>query len=73
MENDFLLKRMTGRGSWVAQLVECLTLGFGSGRDRVVVGWSRGSGSALSEESAWDPSPSALLLLSARSVCLSIK
>ena len=44
----------------MAQLVERLTLDFGSGQDLRVVRSSPMSGSALSGESAWDsPPPSA--------------
>ena len=39
-------------GTWVAQLVERLTLGFDSGHDPRVVGWSLKSGSVLSVEPA---------------------
>ena len=31
---------MKGRGTWVAQLVEYLTLGFSSGHDLGVMRWS---------------------------------
>ena len=44
---------------WVAQLVKCLTLGFGLGHDLRVIGWILASGSALSGEPAGD----SLLLL----------
>ena len=51
----------------MAQLVECLTLGFGSGYNPRVMGSSPVSGSALNMEPAWDSlslslSPSATLL-----------
>ena len=53
----------------MVQLVEHLTIGFGSGHDLRVLGWSPRSGSMLGGESAWrissspsappfDPSPS---------------
>ena len=48
------------RDAWVAQSVECPTLGFGSGHDLRVVRLSPASGSALSGESVCDslsPSP----------------
>ena len=41
-------------GTWVAQLVEHLTLGFGSGHDPRVVESSPASRSMLSLEPAWD-------------------
>ena len=41
-----------GEGSWVAQWVEHLTLGFCSGRDPRVVGFRPVSGSVLSVEPA---------------------
>ena len=36
-------------GAWAAQLVECLTLDFGSGHDLRVVEWSPASGSTRFE------------------------
>ena len=41
-------------GAWVAQSVEHLTFGFGSGHDPRVVGLSPMSGYMLSTEPAWD-------------------
>ena len=41
-------------GIWVAQSVEHLTLGFGSGDDLIGVKSSPAWGSMLSVESAWD-------------------
>ena len=40
------------RDDWVAQLVECLTLDFGSGHDLIVMGWSPKSDSELGVETA---------------------
>ena len=40
-------------GTWVAQLVECPTLDFGSDHDLWVLGFSPMLGSPLSKESAW--------------------
>ena len=58
----FLLDQKQGMGgAWVAQLVECLTLGFSSGQDLRVLGSSLALVSVLSRESAC-PSPSAPLL-----------
>ena len=37
-------------GTWVAQLAEHPTVGFGSGHDPRAVGWSPASGSTLSVE-----------------------
>ena len=51
-------KRSLYCGMWVAQSVEHLTLGFGSGHDSRVVG----SGSALDVDLAWGPPPSVPLL-----------
>ena len=45
-------KILTFRGAWVAQSAKWLTLGFGSGLDLRVLGWSPTSGSVLSIESA---------------------
>ena len=56
-----LSKVMPCRSTWVAQLIECLTLDFGSGHDPRVIRSSPASGSVLSVEPAWDsfsPSPS---------------
>ena len=39
-------------GTWVAWLVECLTLSFSSGHDLTALGLSPESASALSTESA---------------------
>ena len=53
---------LTFWGTRVAQLVERLTLDFGSGHDLSAMNLSPASGSALSLEHAWDslsPSPSA--------------
>ena len=47
-------------GAGVAQSVKCPTLGFDSGPDLMVAGWSPALGSALSWESASRFSPSAL-------------
>ena len=55
------IKRITSSGAWGAQLVECLTLDFGSGHDLRVVRLNPALGSMLSMESALDslsPSPS---------------
>ena len=49
------------RGAWVTQLVEHQNLGFGSGLDLVVMGWSAMLGSVLRADSASD-SPSLSLL-----------
>ena len=55
-------------GAWVAQLLTCSTLDFGSGHDLTVVESSPMSGSVLGVQPAWDslslsllPSSSALL------------
>ena len=40
------IKKRLGRGAWVAQSVECPTLGFGSGRDFLVCGIKSQVGSA---------------------------
>ena len=42
------------RGTWVVQLVERLTLDFGSGHDPRVTGLSPNLGSVLSVEPPWD-------------------
>ena len=44
MEYYIVLKIMkkTGQGTWVAQSMECLTLGLGSGHDLRVMGSQRG-------------------------------
>jgi len=41
-------------GFWVAQSVKCLTLGFNTGPDLTVVGWSPRCGSVLSAKSPYD-------------------
>ena len=46
------LKIKLQRGTWMAQSVKHLTLGFGSVDDLRVVGWSLVWGSVLSGESA---------------------
>ena len=43
---------MADRGTWMAQLIEHPTLGFGSGCDLRVLGSSSMLGSVLSEEPA---------------------
>ena len=48
------LRKTTLRDAWVAQLVECLAIDFGSGHDPRVVGSSPVLGSALNVEPAWD-------------------
>ena len=50
----FALKITKLWGAWVAQLVKCPTLDFGSGHDLRVMELSHELGSALSMESAWD-------------------
>ena len=56
-----IIKKQTW-GAWVAQLVKCLTVDFGSGHDPRVVGWSPVLGSVLGVDPAWDSlSPSAPL------------
>ena len=65
-------KSLEIRGTWVAQLVKRLTLGFGSGHDLTVCGIKPCVGlHALSAEPAWDslslslcPSPTRALTLS---------
>ena len=47
-------KNKTLRDTWVAQLVEPLTLDLGSGHGPRVTGSSPSSGSVLSVEPAWD-------------------
>ena len=47
-------KNYEKRGTWVAQLVNCMTLDFSSGHYLRVVGSSSTSGSSLSAESACD-------------------
>ena len=64
-KNGQLKKQLDSQGAWVAQLVGCPTLAFGSGHDLMVV--RSMSGSELSEESAVDflpllPFPILLLL-----------
>ena len=47
-----VLKRLPRRGTWVAQLIECLTLDVGSGCDPRVMRSSPTLGSVLSMEAA---------------------
>ena len=44
-------KMSNTQGTWVTQLVKHLTLGFSSGHDLWVLGWSPKSGTVLSMES----------------------
>ena len=50
-EINWCQSTLTSRGAWVAPSVGCLTLGFCSGHDLRVVGWSPVSGSVLTAES----------------------
>ena len=55
-----VLKNCIKWGAWVAQSVECMTLGFSLGHDLGVMGSRPTIGSVLSRESAWGSlSPSA--------------
>ena len=51
---DFNPNKETLRSTWVAQVVECLTLGFSSGHDPRVVGSNPMLGSMLHMEPTWD-------------------
>ena len=48
------LQKNNVQGAWVAQLVKCPNLDFGSGYDPRVVRLSPALGSALSMKPAWD-------------------
>ena len=58
-----------GWGAWVAQVVECPTLGFGSGHDLMVHGVKPRIGFCPDvAETAWDSLPVSLPLLQSLSV-----
>ena len=60
--NFKLRKKNSSGGAWVAQWVDCPTLGLNSGHDLRVVGSSPTSGSVLSGESDSLPLPVSLPL-----------